>query len=93
MRLNKEKSLLSAFLVGVGFCLVPFAAADFILLRLIFGFVRCLGMVVTMVTGLWILTESYLHLKKIYGNRIQTLAIAAAVILVLVFIFDRGLFN
>ncbi|MNN14054.1 hypothetical protein D3C81_1271070 [compost metagenome] len=91
--LNKEKSLLYAFLVGIGFCLVPFAASDFFLFRFIFGFVRCLGMVVTIFAGFFILTESYLHLKKIYGNLIQTLVISAAVILALVFIFYWGLFN
>ncbi len=90
--LSKEKSLLSAFLVGVGFCLVPFAATDFFLLRFIFGFVRCLGMVVTIFAGLFILTESYLHLKKIYGNLIRNLFITAAVILAIVSIFYWGMF-
>lgn len=91
--LSKEKSLLYAFLVGVGFCLVPFPAADFFLLRPIIGLVRSLGMVVTIFAGLFILTESYFHLKKIYGILIRKLAITAGVILVLLFIVYWGMFN
>ncbi|CAM4349915.1 hypothetical protein U9M73_04005 [Paenibacillus phoenicis] len=84
--------MLYAFLVGVGFCLVPFPAMDFFLLRPIFGFIRALGMIVTIFAGLLLLTECYTHLKSYYGNLIPNLAITAAVILALLLIFYWGLF-
>ncbi|MEG6589608.1 MULTISPECIES: hypothetical protein [Paenibacillus] len=84
--------MLYAFLVGVGFSLVPFPTSGFFLIQVIFIIIRSLGMIVTIFAGILLLTEIYTHLKGFYGSLIQNLAIAAAVILALVLIFYWGLF-